>query len=637
MNLIAPLSLLLLPLVGGAITLLYLLRLKRRDHTVSSVMLWQAALQDTQANAPFQKLKRNLLLVLQLLVCLFLVAALARPFLWASGLGGKTTALVLDASASMNATDEGGTRFEAAVREAQSLARRKDARDAVAVVLAAEKPVLLAPLTVESEKLLRALAEARPTDTSGDMREAITFAASQVASRAGAQVTVLSDGAYGRLEEMTLGGATVGQITFGKRSENVGITAFDVRDALSGGAGREAFVTVQNFGKQRRVLPLEIRLGNNLVAAHEVVLDPGQSKSEVFERLNVPEGGIVTARLDVKDDLKADDTAQIAVPPRRAIDVLLVSEGNVFLERALNLEAYVTLNRVAPSAYQAADSASHDLTVFDEATPPEDLPPGRYLFWGGKPGSKETPVATAGPDVEQPQILDWDRGHPLMRFVDLANVNLRGARQVKPAVWGQTLVEADAGPLVVAGERGATRAVYVGFASWESDMALRPAFPIFLTNALLWLTARPGDNGGVTRPGEVVTLAATAAAGPLTITRPDGGKDTLPAPAAGATALYDRATRAGVYTAVGKDYRQSFAVSLLSVGESNIAPVEKPAFSVADAPDPEKKGDKSPAAERQDTDPAARLRVRREVWPWVATLALVILVAEWFVYHRRVG
>ncbi|HVK03400.1 MAG TPA: VWA domain-containing protein, partial [Armatimonadaceae bacterium] len=540
MNLIAPLSLLFLPLAGGAIVLLYLLRLKRRDRVVSSVMLWQAALQDTQANAPFQKLKRNLLLLLQLLACLFLAFALARPFLWASGLGGKTTALVLDASASMNATDERPTRFDAAVREAETLIRRKEARDAVALVLAADKPVLLAPLTSETDKLLSALARARATDTSGDMREAITFAASQVASRAGAQVTVLSDGAYGRLEEMSLGGAAVGQITFGKRGENVGITAFDVRDALSTGEGREAFVTLQNFGRTRRAIPLEIRLGDDLVAAHEVVLAPGENKSEVFERLRLPEGGVVTARADVKDDLKADDAAQIVLAPRRKIKALLVSEGNAFLERALSLEEYVTVDRVAPSSYKTTDSADHEVTVFDDAAPPADLPPGRYLFWGGKPASKESPVTPAGQEAAGPTILDWSRSHPLMRFVDLANVRLQRAQGVAPTAWGQTLAETDAGPLIVAGERGGTRAVYVAFTTYESDMALRPAFPIFLTNSLLWLTARPGDAGGVTRPGEVVTLAATAgAAGALTVTRPDGGRDTLPAPTPGTAALYD--------------------------------------------------------------------------------------------------
>jgi hypothetical protein len=219
--------------------------------------------------------------------------------------------------------------------------------------------------------------------------------------------------------------------------------------------------------------------------------------------------------------------------------------------------------------------------------------------------------------------------------VDLANIALLRSHPVAPAPWGQTLAETDAGPLIVAGERGDTRAVYVGFALRESDMPLRVAFPIFLTNCVGWLTAKPGDVGGVTRPGEVIALAAPKGQ-TVTVVRPDGGRDSIAPPASGTSstvALYDKADRVGVYTATaGKDFRQTLAVSLLSPTESNTAPVEKPTFAVTDAP---KAGDAANAAGQ----PAAsdRLRVRREVWPWVAGAVLLLLTAEWFVFHRRLG
>ena len=209
MNFLSPWGLLWLAPIGGVLVALYLLKLRRRDEVVSSVLLWQAVVQDTQANAPFQKLRRNLLLLLQLLIALFLVFTVARPFLWATGLGGRATAIVLDGSASMRATDEKPSRFAHAVEEARTLIRRKAPGDQATIVLAGEEPRTLAPLTADRQRLLRALDAARPTDASGDMREAIALAASQVASRAGAGVTVISDGAWGggRLDEINLGGA----------------------------------------------------------------------------------------------------------------------------------------------------------------------------------------------------------------------------------------------------------------------------------------------------------------------------------------------------------------------------------------------------------------------------------------------
>ena len=187
MNFLSPFSLLWLLPIGGAIVTMYLLRLKRKDVPVASVFLWQAVVQDTQANAPFQKLRKNLLLALQLLLALLLAFVIARPFLWASGLGGKTVALVLDASASMRATDDGGSRWNRAVVLAREAIGRKAAGDAVALVWAGDKPVVIAPLTTDREKLFHALDAAKPTDAPGDMREAISFAGTLVASRAGAQ------------------------------------------------------------------------------------------------------------------------------------------------------------------------------------------------------------------------------------------------------------------------------------------------------------------------------------------------------------------------------------------------------------------------------------------------------------------
>ena len=74
-----------------------MLRLRRQEITVSSSMLWRQVMQDRQANAPWQKLRRNLLLYLQLLVLALLVLALARPFVESAGLPPGNLVVILDA------------------------------------------------------------------------------------------------------------------------------------------------------------------------------------------------------------------------------------------------------------------------------------------------------------------------------------------------------------------------------------------------------------------------------------------------------------------------------------------------------------------------------------------------------------
>jgi hypothetical protein len=378
-------------------------------------------------------------------------------------------------------------------------------------------------------------------------------------------------------------------LTVGKRADNVGITAFDVRDTV-GGARRQAFVTLENVSGSPRTVPLEMRINDRLVDAHEVTLKPGESKSEVFDNLKADSGGTIQVRLDQSDDLESDNQATVVVAARRPVRVLLVTEGNPFLERALNADSRVVLDAVNPTALETKDVASHEVTVFDSAAPPKDLPgAGRYLFWGVKPGSPNLPVtAAAVPEQAQPTILDWSRTHPLMRYVDLANVSVARAFNAQPALWGQTLAESDDGPLIVAGERGDGRCVWVGFPLLESDMPLRIAFPDLPDQHARMAFRQAGEAGGVLRPGEIVSLAVRDRTGTVQIKRPEGGSDSLPATrSTEAPLLYDRANRVGVYRATGSNnYAQTFAVSLLSPAESRIAPVARPQMLVTDAPAP---------------------------------------------------
>src|SRR5205085_12332599 len=88
-----------------ALLILYFLKLRRREMLVSSTLLWKKAIQDLQVNAPFQKLRRNLLLMLQLALLLALCLALSRPVTNYTPGAGKSTVILIDRSASMSASD----------------------------------------------------------------------------------------------------------------------------------------------------------------------------------------------------------------------------------------------------------------------------------------------------------------------------------------------------------------------------------------------------------------------------------------------------------------------------------------------------------------------------------------------------
>src|SRR5947208_6172244 len=110
-------------IVVPSLLVLYFLKLRRRELAVSSTLLWKKAIQDLQVNAPFQRLRRNLLLFLQMLLLLLLALAFARPVVNYTPGAGKLTVILLDRSASMSANDgEGGkTRLDVAKAKAKEI------------------------------------------------------------------------------------------------------------------------------------------------------------------------------------------------------------------------------------------------------------------------------------------------------------------------------------------------------------------------------------------------------------------------------------------------------------------------------------------------------------------------------------
>ena len=142
MQFLTPLAFLLASL-AIPIILLYMLKLRRKQIQVSSTLLWVQLLRDQQANAPWQKLRRNLLLILQLLILAALVLALARPAIQVPAVASGSVVVLLDASASMSATDVTPSRFEAARRAVQRVIEGLSGTSAMTLIQVSASPQTL--------------------------------------------------------------------------------------------------------------------------------------------------------------------------------------------------------------------------------------------------------------------------------------------------------------------------------------------------------------------------------------------------------------------------------------------------------------------------------------------------------------
>jgi Ca-activated chloride channel family protein len=621
MNFINPLALLWLLLLAPIIIFFYLLKLKRREVLVSSVFLWAHLLKDVQANSPFQKLKRNLLLFLQLLAVLLLVLGLSRPLLRVSALGGRNTVLILDGSASMKSTDVGRSRFDEARGQALRFVDGMGGGDGAMVILAAARTRVLAPFTSNRNELRRALRNAEPTDTTTDLKDALALANSEAAVlyRAGhgrgqiPRIVLLSDGAFDELPDVNL---SAGELQFqqvGRRAENVGIIALDVRKSFTNDYDYQCFVAVRNFSGTRKHCNLELYRDDNLIDVREIDLPADGEKAELFQRF-AGRPGLLRAHLDLKDDLDADNEAYTQLAPQRAVNLLLVSTGNRFLEKALNLDPRVRVSKMTPASYTG--QPGYDVVVFDGVSP-KTIGPGSTLFIHAS--SPDAPAEVTGRLV-RPNILDWDRRHPLMRFVSLSNVQVAETLTARARPWGRVLAEGESGPLIVAGEHGGTRSVYLGFNPVvpASDFCLKVAFPIFISNCVNWLSERQGSGDALqVRAGEVAAIDVPANARQVQVTDPDGRH--LQLPVEGSPVLFDQTARRGVYTIDVSGRRRLLAVNLLNRAESDTRPRDKLRW-----------GHRTVAAAGEGHTTATR-----EIWRTFGFLAALLLVFEWYAYHRR--
>ncbi len=611
MTFLSPLAFLLLTL-SVPLLLLYFLKVRRQQRRVSSVLLWTPVLRDQQASALFQRLQLDPLLLLQILALVLLAVALARPTVTLQGKGTDRLILVLDVSASMKARDVAPDRFSEAQRRAVQLIDEAGRGAEIMVIEAAAHPVIRLPFTRELDRARRAVYALEARDLPNHLSEAIRTALTLVPPfDRRVRIHVLTDGAFDPAQVREFPDPRVRWVSVGTGTRNVGITQFALRKSYYGIYDHQAFLSLTNFSDERLRFPLIVTIDGKVVSEQTISLDP-QVKRNVIVPFTHQGGGRLRVEARIQDDLEADNLVYGVMPAPRKLKLLLVSPGNLFLEKALKADPQVILETKAPGEY-AGGMAGYDVVVLDSVSPPK-VGLGRFIFVNAVPG--DVPIEPLGM-MEQPVILDWDRAHPIMRFVDLSKVGVEEALRVRPLAAGRTLLESVGGPLIYLLEEPQRKAVFVGFDLFKTDLPLRVAFPLILSNSVRWLHP-VGLEGSdlMVRAGDPFLLTVEHGVEEATVRDPEGG--TRKALITRGALSFTQTDRVGVYSLVTGPREVAFAVNLLQAGESNIRPQPLPT-----AP---------PPTEGSGTD---LYTYQRELWRPLLAFVILTLLLEGCLYWRR--
>ncbi len=452
---------------------LHLRGLRRKRVVLPSLLLLDAGAAGVATPLRSGVRPRDVLgLALELAALCALALAAARPERGGSDGAARPVALVLDGTASTMA----GGRFDAQRERAAALLRALPPHVPVTLLFAGGDVRVLAAATDSRGAVEAALAAARPVVCgAGSLGRA-----ARAAAAGGAEVVVFTDGCDPEGPVLAAAGAA---------------TVVSVGTPLRNGA----LLTVEADGDGRRF--------------HVRLRDVDGSRAEATL---TAEGG-AAPRLSVSrapgDALAADDAVDLPPaatpsPPRIA---LLAAGGrpDPYLRAALDAASGL-LDGPRSVALPAGTAvpAGIDACVVVAGQPPAGLPYLRFR---------------AGEGGEAPSVLPGESHHPVLLGVDTAELVVTRGATLEPEPGDAILLDGPAGPLALAGRRGGRRAVEVGFLPAESTFPLGAAFPVFVRNALLWVTADGGTPvPPVLRAGAVVAFATPGVRGAVVLAGPHG-------------------------------------------------------------------------------------------------------------------
>ncbi|HTL33115.1 MAG TPA: VWA domain-containing protein [Kofleriaceae bacterium] len=660
----------------------YIIKMRRRRFEVPFVNLWKRVLEQKDANALWKQLKRLISLLLILLILGLVLFAALDPTLGVSDRKARSVVILVDASASMQTKDgnEVGSqsRMEAALAKADSLIDSMGGGDVAMLVKVDGLATPMSRFTNDKamlHKLIHGVGGKHDnllldgisaSDTPADLTRALGAAADALRGRKNPLIVLISDGAFPEaqlgavswshdqvmvgsgsaqkpsdknLAAIDLTGIDVRYLPVGRRSDNVGIVAFNVRRYIANKAAYEVFVEVQNFGTEPATRMLTVDNGTNPAYSGKIDLAPGQRIRKVLEKLPASDDNKLRAALHPidgpggSDAFTLDDFAYALLPARKKQKVLMVTGDNLFLEAAMLVYDNIDPMKISPAEYTAKPSLADgmDVVIFDDFTPEVvPMPPTSLLYF--HPTGEHSPIKV-GPELSNPRITEIDEDHPVMRWITMSDVytDKSNTFAIDPKLGESTLAFSVRDSIVAAKRDGKRKILAFGFslpaADRESatDLPMRVAFPMLLVNTLDWFAGDQADllTTYPTGQRQRIPLDGVVGATEAVVKAPDGNETRTPVIDSLAT-FYG--SRQGYYdvTALDGDGKPmasiSLAANLASTQESDIAPSTQLSLGGKQLQAPE----------------AFSITRSQKLWWYFIALAMILIITEWITYHRRI-
>lgn len=606
----------LIPLV-----ILYFLKLKRPRVEIPSLALWSSVVNDQRVNSPFQTFKRNMLLLLQLILLTLIILALMQPFLPAGSETSEYIPVLVDCSASMSATvDESGkTRLDVAKEQAAALIESLRSEGRLALFSFATSGRRLTEFTNERSVLYTALEQLEVTDRASSLDEVLRMADAYSRTAPVKRVVVLTDAVVPDQVDFDLPfELDIRRIEAG--GNNVGITEMSAR--RSGPESWDVFVRVSGSSVESMYGELQLKMDGKLIGKESIVVSSDESERLVFEvdsrKATLLEASLTTSEFD---SMASDNSVFLSLPETRPLKIR-TSDEMYSWQHALNVMEDLEIEFGG-----AATSPEYDLVISDS----EDLKGVTApvtVFNGVIPSDIADLVEVQEVDSTDrfSQIVDWTLTAPLLRHVRLRDVELGektafingGDTQALEERGFETLIHGADGPLMLQRRRGLETDYYFLFNTDRSTLPYRIAFPILATNIVQEALQQASLSDVRAAATGVLPELSLKKDTQYTIVGPNDKRQTLSSSPNGMLSGVT-ADAVGRYDVLeGSEVVASVGTGLLSNLETTLSTVDTFQFSEVE----------------MEVGESQMLEADTHLWWTLAIAAFVFLLLEWWYFQR---
>ena len=604
------------------VLIFYFLKLKRQQVKVPSLFLWQQVLRDKRVNSPFQRFKRHILLLLQLILLFLLVLAAVEPYFFGTLHKGDRIPVLIDNSASMGALDtQGGiTRLERAKEKVRKMLENKVSGQEFCLISFSDSAKKVCGFTDNSRILLDALDKIKVEDLPGNIEDALRMAQAMARNYPFDEAILLSDGNFPEKADFNLSF----KLNFQKipsGGANLGITALTAQKTNS---GEWRIFTELSGTENAKTAKIELYLNGKLLGKETFTPSPDQP-----ERVSFIVPGKQSGKLEVRiitdrfDSLASDNQAWLRLPQLRPLWIYL-SPSLKSINAAMRGIDGINIS----SGGNSSDPILFDLLITDNSA---DLAKdSRVLFSAGIVPKKLHSILKI--DKRRVDLVDWNREDELLRYVELKDLTIlegpvsnskeSAVSEKDIANLGyETLIFAKKAPLLLKSAWGEYTQYNLLFHPDHSTLPYRIAFPILIKNLVEIARRKAGladlaaDHTGVLPD---LTLMPNTE---YKITGTDGTTDRKEKTDKDGTLAGIAAFYSGKYaiTANGKTVYE-MGVSLLNRDESSLKGVKEISFN-----------------ELAVTAEEHKAKTAKSLWKYLALLALIVLFIEWWFFNKRPG